>query len=149
MTDFGSSLSSEEHRPADLVRYARRAEGERLLVLLPLDHFHPWIDAQGQSPFAWTVVGGVAAATRRVALGTGVTCPTGRDHPAIAHHGDLFTVDDARIRPFPPSSRPRYRSKRYRRKLLVTTEALENAIAAPAMMGLSRPDAASGIAATL
>ena len=41
------------------------------------------------------------------------------------------------------------RSKRRRRSALATTETLENAIARLAMTGLSRPMAASGIAATL
>ena len=39
--------------------------------------------------------------------------------------------------------------KRRRRRLLVTTKTLENAIAAPASIGLSSPAAASGRAATL
>jgi G6PDH family F420-dependent oxidoreductase len=47
------------------------------------DHYHPWIDHQGHSPFAWSVAGGVAATTTRLRLGTGVTCPTVRIHPAI------------------------------------------------------------------
>ena len=47
------------------------------------DHFHPWTDAQGQSPFVWAVIGGIAQATERLRLGTGVTCPTIRIHPAI------------------------------------------------------------------
>jgi G6PDH family F420-dependent oxidoreductase len=47
------------------------------------DHFHPWTDSQGQSPFVWSVIGGVAATTERIRLGTGVTCPTIRIHPAI------------------------------------------------------------------
>ena len=46
------------------------------------DHFHPWIDAQGQSPFVWSVIGAIAHATRRLELGTWVTCPTMRLHPA-------------------------------------------------------------------
>src|SRR5262249_694985 len=47
------------------------------------DHFHPWTSRQGQSPFAWTVIGGIAATTRKLRLGTGVTCPLMRIHPAI------------------------------------------------------------------
>src|SRR3712207_380707 len=47
------------------------------------DHYHPWIDEQGQSPFVWSVIGGIAATTERIRLGTGVTCPTIRIHPAI------------------------------------------------------------------
>ena len=47
------------------------------------DHYHPWIDKQGQSPFVWSVLGGIAEATQRLRVGTGVTCPTTRYHPAI------------------------------------------------------------------
>ena len=47
------------------------------------DHFHPWIDEQGQSPFVWSVLGGIAATTERIGLATGVTCPLIRTHPAI------------------------------------------------------------------
>ena len=47
------------------------------------DHFHPWIDAQGQSPFVWSVLGAIAAGTSELRVGTGVTCPTIRIHPAI------------------------------------------------------------------
>jgi G6PDH family F420-dependent oxidoreductase len=50
------------------------------------DHFHPWTDAQGQSPFVWAVIGGIAHATERLQLGTWVTCPTVRMHPAIVAH---------------------------------------------------------------
>jgi coenzyme F420-dependent glucose-6-phosphate dehydrogenase len=83
MTEFGYKLSSEEHSPADLVRYAQRAEEAGFTFAMLSDHFHPWIDRQGQSPFAWTVLGAVAQATERLQLGTGVTCPTVRVHPAI------------------------------------------------------------------
>jgi G6PDH family F420-dependent oxidoreductase len=47
------------------------------------DHFYPWVDAQGHSPFVWSVIGAIAHATERLELGTGVTCPTIRIHPAI------------------------------------------------------------------
>jgi coenzyme F420-dependent glucose-6-phosphate dehydrogenase len=47
------------------------------------DHFHPWIDKQGQSPFVWSVIGAIAQATDRFSVVTGVTCPTVRIHPAI------------------------------------------------------------------
>jgi G6PDH family F420-dependent oxidoreductase len=47
------------------------------------DHYHPWVDRQGHSPFVWGVIGGIAHATERLQLGTGVTCPTIRIHPAV------------------------------------------------------------------
>jgi G6PDH family F420-dependent oxidoreductase len=83
MIELGYALSSEEHRPNDLVRNARRAEEAGFSFSMISDHFHPWIDRQGQSPFVWSVIGGIAHATERLQLGTGVTCPTIRIHPAI------------------------------------------------------------------
>ena len=83
MVEVGYTLSSEEWGPAELVHWARRAEEAGFGFALVSDHYHPWIDAQGHSPFVWTVVGGVAQATERLRLGTGVTCPTIRIHPAI------------------------------------------------------------------
>ena len=81
--EIGYSLSSEEHPPNDMVRFARQAEEVGFSFIGISDHFHPWIDAQGHSPFVWSVIGGIAAATERIKLGTGVTCPMIRIHPAI------------------------------------------------------------------
>ncbi len=86
MTTWGYTLSSEEHPPQVLVEAARRAEQEGFAFVSVSDHFHPWTSQQGQSPFVWSVVGGVAAATDRIAVGTGVTCPIVRIHPAIVAH---------------------------------------------------------------
>jgi coenzyme F420-dependent glucose-6-phosphate dehydrogenase len=83
MAEFGFSLSSEEHRPADLVRQAARAEEAGFSFAVISDHFHPWTDRQGQSPFVWCVIGAIAQATGRLRLGTGVTCPLIRMHPGI------------------------------------------------------------------
>ena len=81
--ELGYAMSSEEHRPLDLVRNASRAEEAGFTFALISDHFHPWIDRQGQSPFVWSVLGGIALATDSLVVGTGVTCPTMRIHPAI------------------------------------------------------------------
>jgi coenzyme F420-dependent glucose-6-phosphate dehydrogenase len=81
--ELGYAISSEEHRPLDLVRNASRAEEAGFTFALVSDHFHPWIDRQGQSPFVWSVLGGIALATEHLLVGTGVTCPTMRIHPAI------------------------------------------------------------------
>jgi G6PDH family F420-dependent oxidoreductase len=66
-----------------LVDHAAQAEEHGFSFAMISDHFHPWIDAQGQSPFVWSVLGGIAARTDRIALATGVTCPMIRMHPAI------------------------------------------------------------------
>jgi coenzyme F420-dependent glucose-6-phosphate dehydrogenase len=81
--ELGYALSSEEHPPNDLVRHARAAEEAGFTFALISDHYHPWVDAQGHSPFVWSVIGAIAQATERLRLGTGVTCPTIRIHPAI------------------------------------------------------------------
>lgn len=86
MVEFGYKLSSEEHGPRDLVRFARQAEEAGFTFAAISDHFHPWIDKQGHSPFVWGVVGGIAEATEWLTIGTGVTCPTIRTHPAIVAH---------------------------------------------------------------
>src|SRR5215212_7058455 len=83
MVELGYALSSEEHTPSDLVANAVAAEDAGFGFALISDHFHPWIDRQGQSPFVWSVIGAIAHATERLRLGTGVTCPTMRIHPAI------------------------------------------------------------------
>jgi G6PDH family F420-dependent oxidoreductase len=83
---IGYALSSEEHGPRALVDHARRAEEAGFEFALISDHFHPWIDRQGESPFVWAVLGAIAEATERLEVGTGVTCPTTRIHPAIVAH---------------------------------------------------------------
>ena len=93
MVELGYSLSSEEHRAADLVAYARRAEEVGFPFAVISDHFHPWTDRQGQSPFVWSVIGAIAQATERLRLGTGVTCPTVRIHPAIVAQAAATCAD--------------------------------------------------------
>ncbi len=83
MVELGYALSCEEHAPNDLVRFAQCAEGVGFKYAMISDHFHPWLDKQGHSPFVWSVIGGIAHATQRLKLGTGVTCPIKRYHPAI------------------------------------------------------------------
>lgn len=80
---IGYKLSSEEFSGPELVRLARAAEDHGFDFAMISDHFHPWLDRQGQSPFVWSVLGAIAQATRRLVVGTAVTCPTIRIHPAI------------------------------------------------------------------
>src|ERR687893_555197 len=68
--------------PADLVAQAEAAEAAGFEALWISDHFHPWNDEQGQSPFVWSVIGAVSQATS-LPVTTAVTCPTFRIHPAI------------------------------------------------------------------
>jgi coenzyme F420-dependent glucose-6-phosphate dehydrogenase len=79
----GYALSSEEFGPHELVDLAERAEAVGFEFAVISDHFHPWLDRQGQSPFVWAVIGAIARVTHRLTLGTAVTCPINRIHPAI------------------------------------------------------------------
>jgi G6PDH family F420-dependent oxidoreductase len=82
VTRIGYVLSCEEFGPQDLVAQARAAEDAGFEALWISDHFHPWTDAQGQSPFVWSVIGALSQATR-LPVTVAVTCPTVRIHPAI------------------------------------------------------------------
>src|SRR3954462_9831102 len=83
MATIGMFLSCEEQRTKRLVDIAVKAEDAGFRDFWISDHYHPWVDAQGQSPFVWSVIGAIAAATRQVHVTTAVTCPPGRIHPAI------------------------------------------------------------------
>jgi G6PDH family F420-dependent oxidoreductase len=80
---IGYFLSSEEWAPQDLVAQAVKAKDAGFEGLWISDHFHPWIDAQGHSPFVWTTIGAIAQAAPGMHVTTAVTCPTMRTHPAI------------------------------------------------------------------
>jgi G6PDH family F420-dependent oxidoreductase len=81
--ELGFAPSSEDHPPNEQVRQAALAERTGFTFALISDHFHPWTDAQGERPFVWAALGGIAQATESIRVGTGVTCPTIRIHPAV------------------------------------------------------------------
>jgi G6PDH family F420-dependent oxidoreductase len=83
MPTIGLFLSSEERTAPELVELAARGEAAGFPCAWISDHYHPWTDTQGQSPFVWTVLGGIAQATRELRVTTAVTCPTVRIHPAV------------------------------------------------------------------
>ena len=89
---IGYTLSSEEHRPSDLVANAAKAEEAGFDFLTISDHYHPWTGAQGHSPFVWSVLGAIAASTETVPVAVGVTCPTIRIHPAVLAHATATTA---------------------------------------------------------
>ena len=92
MVKLGYKISSEEHAPKALIQQARRAEEVGFSFAMVSDHYHPWIDRQGQAPFVWAVLGGIAQATERLTIGTAVTCPTVRIHPAIVAQAAATTA---------------------------------------------------------
>ena len=92
--ELGVGFSSEELGPQQIVRAAALAEEVGFSTAWVSDHFHPWIDAQGQSPFVWSVLGGIAHATENLRVGTGVTCPIMRIHPAVPALANKETQDE-------------------------------------------------------
>jgi G6PDH family F420-dependent oxidoreductase len=81
--DYGYTLMCEQSGPRALVSDAVTAEGAGFDFAVMSDHAFPWLDEQGHSPYAWSVLGAVAQATETLELMTYVTCPIKRYHPAI------------------------------------------------------------------
>jgi G6PDH family F420-dependent oxidoreductase len=79
---IGYFLSSEEYTPAELIEQAKGAEQTGFSALWISDHYHPWVDAQGQSSFVWSTIGAISQACS-LPITTAVTCPTVRIHPAV------------------------------------------------------------------
>ncbi|HEX9231087.1 MAG TPA: TIGR03557 family F420-dependent LLM class oxidoreductase [Jatrophihabitantaceae bacterium] len=94
---IGYFLSSEEYAPAELIEHAARAERAGFEALWISDHYHPWNDEQGQSPFVWSILGALSQVCA-LPVTTAVTCPTTRIHPAVlaqaaATAGELLNGD--------------------------------------------------------
>ncbi|BAL90243.1 putative luciferase-like monooxygenase [Actinoplanes missouriensis 431] len=96
---IGYKLAAEAFGPKELIRQAIRAEQAGFDFVEISDHYHPWLDVQGHSPFAWNVLSAIAVQTRTLGLATGVTCPSVRYHPAIIAQAaaTLAIISDGRF----------------------------------------------------
>ncbi|MFC7532893.1 TIGR03557 family F420-dependent LLM class oxidoreductase [Actinoplanes sp. GCM10030250] len=96
---IGYKLAAEAFGPKDLIDQAVRAEQAGFDFVEISDHYHPWLDVQGHSPFAWNVLSAIAVKTRTLGLATGVTCPSVRYHPAIIAQAaaTLAIISDGRF----------------------------------------------------
>ncbi|MBD0694806.1 LLM class F420-dependent oxidoreductase [Streptomyces sp. CBMA123] len=83
MVRIGYTMMSEQRGPRQLVQDVVRAEQVGFDFSVASDHYFPWLDEQGHSPYVWSVLGAAAQATERIPLMTYVTCPTMRYHPAV------------------------------------------------------------------
>jgi len=81
MLQLGWKAGTEQYSPGELLEYAVVAEEAGFDSINVSDHFHPWSE-KGEACFVWTWLGAAAAKTRNITLGTGVTCPILRYHPA-------------------------------------------------------------------
>ncbi|MEU6121285.1 LLM class F420-dependent oxidoreductase [Streptomyces sp. NPDC047123] len=83
MVQIGYTMMTEQAGPRALVDDLVAAERAGFDFSVTSDHYFPWLDSQGHSPYAWSVLGAAAQATSRIPLMTYVTCPTTRYHPAV------------------------------------------------------------------
>ncbi len=83
MTRFGYTMLCEQSGPKELVRDVQIAEHAGFDFAVISDHYFPWVEAMGHSPYAWSVLGAAAEVTERIDLMTYVTCPIKRYHPAV------------------------------------------------------------------
>ncbi|HKY08668.1 MAG TPA: TIGR03557 family F420-dependent LLM class oxidoreductase [Candidatus Binatia bacterium] len=82
MIQLGWKAGTEQYPPDQLLDYAIAAEESGFDCIDVSDHFHPWAEG-GQACFVWTWLGAVAVKTKKITVGTGVTCPTLRYHPSV------------------------------------------------------------------
>lgn len=83
MVEVGYTMMCEQAGPRQLVDDVVAAESAGFDFAVISDHYFPWLDEQGHSPYAWSVLGAAAWATSTIPLMTYVTCPTFRYHPAV------------------------------------------------------------------
>jgi G6PDH family F420-dependent oxidoreductase len=83
MTKFGYTMMCEQSRPDQLVKDVQRAEQAGFDFSVISDHYQPWLESQGHSGYAWSILGAAAQATERIGLMSFVTCPILRYHPAV------------------------------------------------------------------
>ncbi|HWP28802.1 MAG TPA: glucose-6-phosphate dehydrogenase (coenzyme-F420) [Chloroflexota bacterium] len=83
MLQLGYKASAEQFGPRALLEFAVHAEQCGFDSVAVSDHFHPWRHTDGHAPQAFVWLGALCERTRRVRLGTSVTTPTFRYHPAV------------------------------------------------------------------
>ncbi|MDH2425150.1 LLM class F420-dependent oxidoreductase [Sphaerisporangium sp. TRM90804] len=83
MANIGYTMMCEQTPPKQLVHDVVQAERAGFDYAVISDHYFPWLEEMGHSPYAWSVLGAAAYATERIPLMTYVTCPIMRYHPAV------------------------------------------------------------------
>ncbi|MFB6195590.1 MAG: TIGR03557 family F420-dependent LLM class oxidoreductase [Haloplanus sp.] len=81
--DVGLFAAHEQYAPGRLLDVAARAEAAGFDTVWTSDHFHPWWHTGAHCGAAWPWLGAALERTDGVRIGTGVTPPIGRYHPAL------------------------------------------------------------------
>ncbi len=83
MLRLGYKASAEQFGPRELLNFTIEAEHAGFDSVFVSDHLQPWRHSDGHAPFAFAWLGAAGERTSRILLGTSVTTPTFRYHPAI------------------------------------------------------------------
>jgi coenzyme F420-dependent glucose-6-phosphate dehydrogenase len=79
---IGYAAMLEQFHPTEILELSRYAESRGFSGVMAADRFQPWVPQQGQASFVWNVLGALGQTTTG-SLGTGMTVPTFRQHPAM------------------------------------------------------------------
>ena len=83
MTKISIQAAHEQVNPKDLLSDVITMDEEGIQQCWTSDHYMPWWDSGASGGAAWPWLGAALARTRNIVLGTGVTAPILRYHPAI------------------------------------------------------------------
>ena len=99
MLRLGYKASAEQFAPRELLNFAIEAEHAGFDSVFVSDHLQPWRHSDGHAPFAFAWLGAAGERTNRILLGTSVTTPTFRYHPAIVAQafGTLGSLHPGRV----------------------------------------------------
>jgi TAT-translocated FGD2 family F420-dependent dehydrogenase len=79
----GFQLAHEQFTVPELVELGVAADGAGFDLLAVSDHLQPWQANEGHSGQAWITMSAIGQRTKRIRMGTTVTCPTFRYSPAV------------------------------------------------------------------
>ncbi len=79
----GFMLAHEQFPVPELVELGRRAASSGFGLLATSDHFQPWQANEAHSGLAWVTMAALGERANSAWIGTTVTCPTLRYHPAV------------------------------------------------------------------
>jgi TAT-translocated FGD2 family F420-dependent dehydrogenase len=83
----GFQLAHEQFRVPELVELGVAADQAGFDLLAVSDHFQPWQANEGHSGQAWVTMSAIGQRTKRIRMGTTVTCPTFRYNPGVVAEG--------------------------------------------------------------
>jgi TAT-translocated FGD2 family F420-dependent dehydrogenase len=84
---IGFQLAFEQFTINELVELGIAAEKAGFDVITASDHLQPWQANEGHAGQSWIAFGAIGQRTKRIWMGTTVTCPSFRYNPAVVAEG--------------------------------------------------------------